>query len=101
MSSEVAQPTALSLDLVPEAIVVLDDQAVIVAVNRDARELFGYSREELVGKPLELLVPERPPRAHSAQIQLLAGNFYFNYCPKCAPALSFVEKKKKHPPYCW
>jgi PAS domain S-box-containing protein len=64
-----AQLTALPLDLVPDGIVVVDDEAVIVAVNRYAGELFGYSEEELVGKPMELLVPERHRRAHAAHLR--------------------------------
>jgi PAS domain S-box-containing protein len=63
--------TALPLDLVPDAIVVVDEQAAIVAVNRYAEELFGYSRRELVGEPMEILVPERHRRAHAAHLHAM------------------------------
>jgi len=43
----------------PNAIVAIDRKGYIVLVNSQVEHLFGYSREELLGKPIELLVPER------------------------------------------
>lgn len=43
----------------PDALVVVDGRAEIVRVNEQAEILFGYRREELLGQPVELLVPER------------------------------------------
>jgi PAS domain S-box-containing protein len=42
-----------------EAMVVVDGTAQIVMVNRRAEQLFGYTREELEGLRIEVLVPER------------------------------------------
>ena len=36
-----------------------DAEGQIVLVNREIERLFGYVREELLGKPVELLVPAR------------------------------------------
>jgi len=44
---------------VPAAIVVSDESGRIVRVNALVETLFGYSREELLGQPVEKLVPER------------------------------------------
>jgi PAS domain S-box-containing protein len=52
------------LALVPDAAVVVDEQAVIVAVNQRVGELFGYPGDELVGLPVETLVPERFRHRH-------------------------------------
>jgi len=46
-------------DLSPDAIFVTDTQGVIRAANPRAAELFGYTHAELVGQPIEILVPER------------------------------------------
>jgi PAS domain S-box-containing protein len=46
------------LEAVPDALVGVDRQGVIRYVNRHAQSLFGYQREDLVGKPIETLVPE-------------------------------------------
>ena len=42
----------------PDGVVVVDHQGTIVAVNQHARELFGYDEGQLVGRKVELLLPE-------------------------------------------
>lgn len=46
--------------------VMVDRQGIIALVNRQAEVLFGYSREELLGQSIELLVPGRFRPAHPA-----------------------------------
>jgi len=43
----------------PDAVVIVNQKGEIQVVNAQTQELFGYSREELIGKPVETLVPER------------------------------------------
>ena len=52
------------LESAPDGIVVVDQRGKIVIVNGQAEKLFGYPREELIGKPIELLMPERYTGAH-------------------------------------
>lgn len=47
------------VETVPDACVVLDQRGRIVLLNAQAEELFGYSRDQLVGAPVSLLIPER------------------------------------------
>src|SRR5688572_18877564 len=49
----------LIVEAAPNAIVVIDEQGRIVIVNSQTEKLFGYGREEIIGQPIELLVPER------------------------------------------
>jgi PAS domain S-box-containing protein len=49
----------------PDAIVVTDQNGRIVLVNNRTESLLGYSREELLGKPVEILLPERLRAGHS------------------------------------
>ena len=52
------------LSLMPDAAVAVDSGGAIAAVNTRVQTFFGYSADELVGKPIELLVPERFRHAH-------------------------------------
>ena len=53
------------LDGAPDAIVVIDRQGAIVHVNVRSEQVFGYSRQELLGKMIEVLVPERFRAVHA------------------------------------
>ena len=52
------------IDTAPEAIVVVDNAGCIARVNTSLERMFGYEKHELIGQPVELLVPERYRAAH-------------------------------------
>jgi PAS domain S-box-containing protein len=54
----------LLLEAAPNGFVLVDGHGTIKLVNASAEKLFGYSRAELTGKDLELLVPERHTANH-------------------------------------
>jgi len=49
----------------PDALLVVDHSGYITLVNAQAENLFGYDRSELVGQPIEKLVPPRFARRHA------------------------------------
>jgi protein-histidine pros-kinase len=57
------------LEAAPDAMVVIDEDGRIVLVNSQAETLFGFSRESLLGRPVEDLVPERLRGGHPARRQ--------------------------------
>ena len=62
----------LATEASPSGIVLVDRQGRIVLVNAHIEELFGYTRDELIGKPVELLVPER----FTSQHPVYRANFF-------------------------
>ncbi len=53
------------LDAAPDPMVVVDGDGRIVLLNIQARKVFGYEPEELLGQPVELLVPQRHRERHA------------------------------------
>jgi len=58
-------PFRALLDAAPDGIVVCDAGGVLVLVNSEAERMFGYDHGELLGKSIDLLIPEHVrPRHH-------------------------------------
>src|SRR5688572_28142992 len=61
------------LDAAPDALLITDTDGRIVFANAQTEALFGYSRTELVGQPIEILVPERVRGEHLSHRQRFAA----------------------------
>jgi PAS domain S-box-containing protein len=48
----------------PDGIMVVDDEGIVRDLNPHVEALFGYAREELLGEPVEMLVPDAFRAAH-------------------------------------
>ena len=55
----------LATEASPSGVVLVDHQGCILLVNAHIEELFGYARDELIGKGVEILIPERFARGHA------------------------------------
>ena len=84
---EVGRPTAapterlfrLAVEASPSGVVMVDRRGTIVLVNREIERLFGYTRGELVGRSIEVLVPSRFRATHPG-----AGQEFFSH-PQARP----------------
>jgi PAS domain S-box-containing protein len=45
------------LEAAPDAMIIANEKGIIVLSNRQTEKLFGYTKEELTGKPVEILIP--------------------------------------------
>ena len=57
-------PLSLAFEFSPDAIVVTDNEGAITDVNAQVAQFFGYTREELLGRPVESLIPDRLRSVH-------------------------------------
>jgi len=55
------------LETMPDAMVLTDEDGRIARVNSNTEKLFGYRREQLVGKSVEVLMPTRFRARHRRQ----------------------------------
>lgn len=53
------------LDAAPDAMIVVDDSGTIRYANRQVSALFGYAHDDIIGGPVELLMPERYRARHA------------------------------------
>ena len=69
----------------PDAIVVTDADGRITNANAQVQRAFGYTREELLGKPVETLIPQRLRNAHPNHRQI------YNATPSVRPMGAGLE----------
>jgi protein-histidine pros-kinase len=66
------------LEAAPDPIVIVDQKGSIALVNAQTEKVFGFSREELLGKPVEMLLPDRFRPSHRDQ----CGQYFGDACAK-------------------
>jgi len=52
------------LEAAPDGIIIVDAKGIIALVNAQTEKLFGYAREELMGQPIEILIPQTFKHQH-------------------------------------
>jgi PAS domain S-box-containing protein len=63
-AERVSERFAALLEAAPDAMICVDDSARITVANAQVTALFGYERDELLGLPIEVLVPEAARGVH-------------------------------------
>jgi len=62
------------LEIADEAIISIDSDHRVVLFNQGAEKLFGYAATEAIGRPLDVLLPERFAHAHHAHLEEFANS---------------------------
>ncbi|MBS1686275.1 MAG: PAS domain S-box protein [Bacteroidetes bacterium] len=52
------------LESAPDAMVIVNHEGTIRLINEQAEKVFGYARGELIGQPVEMLIPQRYGESH-------------------------------------
>jgi PAS domain S-box-containing protein len=60
---------ALIMNIAAEGVISTNESQEITLFNRGAEEMFGYGTDEVLGKPLEMLIPERHRAGHRRHFQ--------------------------------
>jgi PAS domain S-box-containing protein len=61
------------LDAMPDALLIVNANAVIEVANAPTQRMFGYSPGELIGQPVHVLVPERFRNVHGDDVESFLG----------------------------
>ncbi len=56
------------LESLAESVIIVDSAANIVFINSQTERLFGYQKEEIVGRPLNTLIPKKLHSAHEKHV---------------------------------
>ncbi len=79
------------LDTAPDSIVVVNSDGHIVLANARVENMFGYSQEELLGQPIEILLPERFRKIHPQHHE---GYFAAPHIRPMGTGLDLVGRRK-------
>jgi len=62
------------LEMSEDAIISMDEHQRIRLFNRGAERIFGYAQDEVLGQPLDILLPSRAVDVHRQHIRVFAGS---------------------------
>ena len=67
--SSLQQITRVVAETASDAIITIDESSKMIFINRATEKIFGYSREELIGESLTILMPDYLRHVHRAGLK--------------------------------
>ncbi len=86
-----------AIEFAPNALITIDIDGFIVAWNGGARNLFGYSELEVLGKPLTLIIPDKYKKRHIEGIKRLRSKGHSNIIGKTLEMTGLDRSLKEFP----
>ena len=62
------------IESAPDAMIIVDESGEMAIVNGQAENMFGYSRDEMLGRKIEMLLPEKVRKRHKTHRKTFAGD---------------------------
>ncbi|MFZ5867695.1 MAG: PAS domain S-box protein [Thermodesulfobacteriota bacterium] len=81
----------------PDAIISIDRQGRVVLWNNGAEEIFGYSPNEIIGKPLTIVMPERFREAHLGALERAVRDRKARVYPKSIEVVGLRKDGEEFP----
>ena len=78
-TAEIISLAHLVLDALPDGLIVTKASGEVVFFNSRAQHMFKYHRDQVIGRPIEMLLPERYRETHVRQRALFNDSDYAPY----------------------
>jgi PAS domain S-box-containing protein len=82
---------AMFLDMTPDPIMIIDDKGNVQIINNQTETVFGYDRNELIGKPVNILLPSYAEKKNNKNRGLF---FNLHTIPEIGISIEVMAKKK-------
>ncbi len=86
------------LGMAVEEIVSIDESQRVILFNKGAEKIFGYEQDEIIGQPIELLIPERFRQTHSGHVKEFAASQTVSRAMGMRPEIAGLRKNGKEFP---
>lgn len=81
----------------PDGMVTIDAHGNVVLWNRAAEKIFGYTVEEMIGKPLNIIMPERFHETHKSRLNRVASGGKPRIIGKTVEVIGLKKNKSEFP----